>query len=215
LDKSERTGKEPTTLARLLIKSEGLEGQVIVLKLGINRLGRNPSNDHVVEHPTVSGLHCELTCVDGTILVRDCESTNGTFFRGDRIHEVSLSAGQTFFMGDVELLVETTEISISVPHIEVILPAPPVVKQDGSLECPRHPDASVTHQCTNCKEVMCKDCVRRIRRRGGKLLELCPLCSSRCVQINAPRKKKKSLLGFFTKTAKMPLLGRRRDSEKS
>ena len=200
-------------MARLIIKSEGLEGQVILLKLGINRVGRNPSNDFQIEHPTVSSLHCEISCEDGVILVRDCDSTNGTFVRGERIREARLAAGQTFSIGEVEVLVETTEVSISVPKIEVVLPAPPVVKSDGSLECPRHPEATVTHQCTKCKEVMCQACVHKLRRRGGKLLELCPVCGGRCEQIRGPKKKKKSLLGFFTKTAKMPLIRGGKDSD--
>lgn len=194
-------------MARLVIKSEGLEGQLILLKLGVNRVGRNPANDFQIHHPTVSAVHCEIACEDGAILVRDCDSTNGTFVRGERIKEAKLQAGQTFCIGDVEVLVETTEISISVPKIEVAIPAPPVVKSDGSLECPRHPEATVTHQCIRCKEVMCQACVRRLRRRGGKLLELCPVCGSRCEQILGTKKKKKSILGFFSKTVKMRLAG--------
>jgi hypothetical protein len=200
-------------VARLVIKSEGLEGQVILLKLGVNKVGRLPSNDFQIEHPTVSSVHCEISCEDGAILVRDCDSTNGTFVRGERISEAKLMAGQTFCIGEVELLVETTEVNISVPPIEVVVPAPPVVKKDGSMECPRHPDATVTHQCTRCKEVMCQACVHKLRRRGGKLLELCPVCGSRCEQLHPTKKKKKSILAFFTKTAKMPLT--RGDKESS
>lgn len=203
---SVQSEKGSTALARLVIKSEGLEGQVILLKLGINRVGRHPSNDFQIEHPTISSSHCELSCEDGVILVKDCDSTNGTFVDGERICEARLSAGQTFCIGEVELLVETTEVSISVPKIEVVIPAPPVVKSDGSLECPRHPEALVTHQCTKCREVMCQACVHKLRRRGGKLLELCPICGSRCEPIKGTKKKKRSLLGFFAKTAKMPLL---------
>ncbi len=177
----------------------------MTLKLGVNRLGRSPGNDFQIEHATISSRHCEISVEEGAILVRDCGSTNGTYVCGERVTEARLAAGQEFSVGDVEIFVETTDVTISVPKIEVTLPAPPVVLRDGSLECPRHPDAQVTHQCTRCKEVMCEACVHRLRRRGGKLLELCPICSSRCEPIGPRKKKKKSLIGFFRKTVKMKL----------
>src|SRR6266446_3364573 len=88
-------------MARLVIKSEGFRNQVIDLKLGVNRLGRSPDNDFQIEHPTISARHCELELGDGEIVVRDCDSTNGTFVRGEPVREARLCAGQCFWLGDV------------------------------------------------------------------------------------------------------------------
>jgi len=194
-------------MARLVVKSEGFGERVIELKLGVNRLGRSPENDFQVEHATVSAHHCELRIEDEQLVICDCESTNGTFVEGEPVREARLSAGQSFSLGDVEFFVESTEITVAIPKIVVpVAKAPPVVRTDGSLLCPRHSRAQVTHQCTKCHEMMCDACVHQLRRRGGKLLKLCPLCSNKVELIGGDKKKKKSLLGFLQKTVKMPFL---------
>ena len=195
-------------MARLIIKSAEIANRVIELNLGVNRLGRDPENDFPIEHPTVSASHCEIVLSNEGVIVRDCASSNGTFVSGERIEEAKLSAGQTVHLGEVELLVETTEVTIAIPKFDVPRPAPPVVMSDGSLICPRHPRARATHQCTHCKEVLCDACVRRLRRRGGKLLKFCPLCSPPCEPIGGEKRKKKSLLGIFRKTVKLPFFNR-------
>jgi hypothetical protein len=195
-------------MARLIIKSAEIANRVIELNLGVNRLGRDPENDFPIEHPTVSASHCEIVLSNEGVIVRDCASSNGTFVGGERIEEARLSAGQTVHLGEVELLVETTEVTIAIPKFDVPRPAPPVVMSDGSLICPRHPRARATHQCTHCKEVLCDACVRRLRRRGGKLLKFCPLCSHPCEPIGGEKRKKKSLLGIFRKTVKLPFFNR-------
>jgi len=53
---------------------------------------------------------------------------------------------------------------------------------------------------------MCDACVHLLRRRGGKPLKLCPLCSHKCEPIGGQKKKKKSLLSFLQKTVKLPFL---------
>lgn len=203
-------------MARLMIKSDGFQNQVIELKLGATRLGRSPENDFQVEHPTVSATHCEVQLGDGEIIVRDCDSTNGTFVGGEQIGEARLLTGESFWLGDVEFFVETTEVTIAIPEFEVpsSQPAPPVVLADGSLICPRHPRAHATHQCTHCKEVLCDACVHHMRRRGGKTLKLCPVCSHKCERIGGEKKKKKSLLGFLSKTVKLPLFHSSKGAEK-
>ena len=191
-------------MARLILKSNGFNERAFDLKLGVNRLGRSAETDFQIEHETVSGVHCEVSIVDGVILVRDCASTNGTFFKGEPIQEVRLGAGQSFSVGDVEVFVESTDVSISIPAFDVPRPAPPIVRTDGAMLCPRHPEAQVTHRCGHCMEVMCDSCVKRLRRRGGKVLKLCLLCSHPVEPIGEKKKQKKTLLNFLQKTVKMP-----------
>src|SRR5947209_8106880 len=193
-------------MARLLLKSIDFGDQVIDLKLGVTRIGRSSKNDFQIEHPTVSAVHCELTLDGNSILLRDCESTNGTFVAGEPVKEARLLTGQSFCLGDVEFLVESTEASVAIPHFEVARPAPPVMLKDGSLLCPRHPLVHATHQCTSCLEILCDSCVTRLRRRGGKLLKLCPICSNKVELIGGAKPKKRSLLGFLHKTVKLPFL---------
>ena len=198
-------------MARLLVKTEALNTKLLELKLGANRVGRHPDNDFQIEHATISSVHCELVLQEGGVLLRDLESTNGTFLNGEAVREAKLSPGQIVRLGDVELLVETTDCTIAIPKFSnPELPAPPVVKKDGSLVCPRHSHATATHQCTKCQEVMCEACVRRLRRKGGKkTLMLCPICSGAVEVIGGPVKtKKKSLLERLVgETVKMKLSG--------
>jgi hypothetical protein len=193
-------------MARLVVKTDGFNEQVIELKLGVNQFGRGPANDFQIEHPTVSTKHCELSLEEGEILVRDCDSTNGTFVNGEAVREARLRAGETFCMGDVEFYVENTDLKVAIPKFDLPRPAPPVVLSDGGLICPRHAGAQVTHQCTNCREVLCDACVTRLRRRGGKTLKLCCICSHDVVPLGGAKPKRKGLFGFLHKTVKMSFL---------
>jgi hypothetical protein len=201
-------------MAKLLIKSEGFKSKIIELNLGVNRFGRVAGNDFQIEHPTISAKHCEVVLGDGELMVRDCGSTNGTFVDGEPVGQAKLSAGQILRIGDVELLVESTDVKIAIPKF-VTAPAamPPIVLTDGTLICPRHKHVSATHQCTYCREVMCDECVHRLRRRGGKLLKLCPVCSHTVESIVPEKKKKKSFLGFLARTVKMPFVRSSKEKE--
>jgi hypothetical protein len=198
-------------MARLLVKTEGLNAKLIVLKLGANRVGRHPDNDFSIEHDTISSVHCEIVLRDDGVILRDLESTNGTFVNDEPVREVQLAPGQIVRLGDVELLVETTDAIIEIPKFSnADLPAPPVVRTDGALACSRHSHRAVTHQCTACKEMMCDACVHRLRRKGGKkILSLCPICSGTVELIGGPGKaKKKSLFERIVgETVKMKLSG--------
>jgi hypothetical protein len=200
-------------MASLVIKSAGFGSRVIELNLGVNRFGRNPENDFQIDHPTVSDMHCEIVLAGEGVVVRDCASTNGTFVGGQRIEEASLSAGESLHLGEVELLVETIEVTVAIPKFDISRPAPPVVLPDGSLICPRHAHARATHQCTHCREVLCDACVHRLRRHRGKLIKLCPLCSHTCVPLGSEKPKKQSFLGLWRKTVKLPFLHGSRKKE--
>ncbi len=204
-------------MARLLIKSDGFRNRAIDLRLGPNRIGRNSDNDFQIEHPTVSGWHCEILLAGEEVLVRDLGSTNGTFIAGQPIHEARIFAGQTLCLGDVELLMESTEAAVAIPKIELPAPVRPIVLDDGSVLCQRHPETVVTHRCTNCGELLCEACLHRLRRRGGKVLMLCPRCSHICESLSVEKKKKKrklkNIVEFFRSTVKLPFIHPRKDDD--
>ncbi len=198
-------------MARLSVKTEGLNARLIELKLGANRVGRHPDNDFQIDHSTISTIHCEMVLKDSGVVLRDLESTNGTFVDGEPVREVALSPGQIVRLGDVELLVESTDAIIAIPEFANLdLPAPPMVSEDGLILCARHEHSPVTYQCTKCQDLMCGTCVHRLRRKGSKkILMLCPLCSGTVQPIGGPTKpKKKSLLSRIVgETVKMKLSG--------
>lgn len=191
-------------MAKLLIKTEGLENRTLELRFGVNHVGRDPESDFSIDHPTVSTSHCELVLSAEGVLLRDCDSTNGTFVNGDPIKEAWLLPGQTVNLGDVELFVESTEISISIPKYERERPKPPVVLEDGVVLCKRHSQVPTTFKCTHCNELMCNGCVHVMQLKGGQPLFLCPLCSHKCEPLQAAKtRKKKTFIGFLQDTVKL------------
>jgi hypothetical protein len=197
-------------MARLLVKTEGLGLNTLELRLGVNRIGRDPHNDFPIGHPTVSTHHCELIVSNDGVVLHDCASTNGTFVNGQPVSEVWLEPGQQVHFGDVEFLVESTDVNISIPKIEREAPKPPpIVLEDGALLCPRHPEHLAAFKCTHCHEVMCSSCVRMMRIRGGKPLFLCCVCHNKCERIVSEKPKvKKSFLGFLQDTVRLKFGGR-------
>lgn len=193
-------------MARLQIKSEGFGNRALELRLGVNHVGRDPDCELCLDHPTISSLHCELALTDNGVYVRDCHSTNGTFVNGQPVLEAWLDSGQILRLGDVELLVESTDATVAIPKFErprQVLP-PPVILPDGALTCPRHEHLRATYRCTYCKEVMCNGCVHVLRRKGGAPLFLCVICSQKCELIQAAQpEKKRSFFGMLQDTVKL------------
>ena len=71
----------------------------------IRTVGRATGADFIVDAPLVSRVHCRLIVApDGTLEVRDLESTNGTFVNGERIEKARLKSGDRLGVGRIELV---------------------------------------------------------------------------------------------------------------
>jgi pSer/pThr/pTyr-binding forkhead associated (FHA) protein len=81
-------------MARLVAIADGHANRVIELHLGVNQFGRSPNNEFRIEHSTVSAHHCQVVLAESGVVVRDCDSTNGTYVDGQRVTTAQLSAGQ-------------------------------------------------------------------------------------------------------------------------
>jgi hypothetical protein len=191
-------------MARLLIKTEGLGIQALELHLGVNHVGRDPDCEQHLNHHTVSALHCELSLTSDGVYLRDCHSTNGTFLNGQPVKEAWLRPGQEIRLGDVRLLVESTDATIAIPEIKPEIAPPKVFQEGGELYCARHPDRKITFKCMHCTEVMCNACVHVMRIQGGQPLYLCRVCSHKCERIEViQEKKKKGFFGMLAETVKL------------
>ncbi len=187
-------------MAKLLIQTQGFENQQLELRPGVNRVGREGQNDFTIPHPSISSQHCELILSSDGVVLHDLDSTNGSFVNGQPVGEIWLEPGQRVRLGEVELLVESTEINVSIPKFERAepTPAPTVMLEDGSFVCPRHTDLLATFKCTHCAEVMCSGCVRMMRRQGGQPLFLCVICHHKSERILTEKgKAKKNFFGFL------------------
>jgi hypothetical protein len=181
-------------MPRLVIKNDGEQLQSLELRVGVNRFGRSEGNDFPIDHPTISGSHCEVVPESNGVIVRDLGSTNGTFIDGVRINEARLEFGQTLQLGEVKMVLEPTPVSVAIPQLNVPKRAEPMVLPDGSLSCENHPTVRATERCTKCGHVFCETCTHHLRRVGGKFLNLCPLCSGQCTAIPGEVKRRKKTL---------------------
>jgi hypothetical protein len=69
-------------------------------------IGSHPSNDLIVDDPTVSRFHCELAIVGDRVRARDLGSRNGTVAGGIAVTEGAFGGGTTLVLGHSQLRVE-------------------------------------------------------------------------------------------------------------
>jgi FHA domain/Domain of unknown function (DUF1707) len=67
-------------------------------------VGRSSSCDVVVGEETVSRVHAELRHADDDAwIVRDLDSTNGTWLNGSRVHEARVCGGDVLWLGGLRM----------------------------------------------------------------------------------------------------------------
>jgi pSer/pThr/pTyr-binding forkhead associated (FHA) protein len=86
------------------------------LRPGLNRLGRNPTNDFRVPDASVSSFHCEITLdSDSSVHIRDLATTNGTFVDEKPAADGRALVGQTIRLGTVSFKLEWVHIAEANP----------------------------------------------------------------------------------------------------
>ena len=78
-------------------------GTAYPLVRAVSRLGRGSDTDIRIEDPGASRNHCEIV-LGQPVLVRDLNSTNGTFVNGQRISQVEVADGTTITIGSTQLV---------------------------------------------------------------------------------------------------------------
>ncbi len=190
---------------RLVIKTGKEKGLSYELKPGVNRLGRNPGNDLIIEDATVSGSHCEIELVNDSLSLRDLGSTNGTSMDGQRITQTTVQAGQHFKVGDVELCFDNTPVVVAIPEYNFAEPGAPGPLSDGSPACYNHGQLPAAYTCVQCHRCFCPECVHKLKMTGGQTMLFCPHCSGRCELLPhlLNRNKKKSFLARIREVLKI------------
>jgi pSer/pThr/pTyr-binding forkhead associated (FHA) protein len=91
-------------MARLILNCEGVG--LIMRELGGDfvMIGRAPSNQIVVDHPSISAHHALLLRTGASYSLKDLNSTNGTWINGDCITDVELKDGDTIRFGSVSAI---------------------------------------------------------------------------------------------------------------
>jgi pSer/pThr/pTyr-binding forkhead associated (FHA) protein len=94
-------------MAKLVVLSEGLTGNTYELKVDKTTIGRLEDNAFQIAEPSVSSHHCEILLRGNEIIVKDLNSTNGTFINGEKISEGALKHGQILRLGSIDIRLET------------------------------------------------------------------------------------------------------------
>ncbi len=96
-------------MAKLVLLSQGLLGRTHELKADTTTIGRVDDNTFPITEPSVSSHHCEILRKGPEVVVRDLNSTNGTFINGEKVTESVLKPGQVLRLGQIEMRLETDE----------------------------------------------------------------------------------------------------------
>jgi len=196
-------------MAKLIIHSGTPQAREFELKPGVNRIGRSEANDFQITDPSVSTHHAQVIVDGASVLIKDLNSTNGTFVNQTQVSEGVLRPGQPLRLGGVEIIFQA-EAPASVPAVAPAAPvpvirinissspppppqAPPPTAAPSSPEvfaepppgktaCKFHPKISGQWLCRKCNELFCSLCVSTKPSSEG-ILHSCRKCGTTCVPV--------------------------------
>lgn len=73
-------------------------------------IGRKSSNDIVIDNLAVSGKHARIESVSTTFVIRDLDSTNGTFVNKKKVSMHNLRHGDKLLIGKHELIFDRSDL---------------------------------------------------------------------------------------------------------
>src|ERR1041384_2427024 len=93
-------------MSKLVLLTEGFAGRTYELNVEKTTVGRVEDNAFQIAEPSVSSHHCEILLKGNDVIVRDLNSTNGSFINGEKVTESVLKPGQTLRLGQIELRID-------------------------------------------------------------------------------------------------------------
>ena len=126
-------------MAKLVILTQGLTGRAHELNVDRTTIGRVEDNTFQIAESSVSSHHCEVLLRGSDVVIKDLNSTNGTFINGEPITESVLKPGQTLRLGQVELKLETEKAASAPASAPATAPAPGPAKRqaEATMVIPR------------------------------------------------------------------------------
>lgn len=88
---------------QLIIVDGPNRGRKLSLSKETVTLGKKENNDLIIQDSTVSRNHLEISMKEDRFLLKDLESTNGTFINGTRVKEAYLVPGDLIKLGNTSL----------------------------------------------------------------------------------------------------------------
>src|SRR5262245_56274133 len=112
-------------MAKLVVLSASMAGRSHELQVDKTTIGRVDDNTFQIAEPSVSSHHCAVLLQGSNVVIRDLNSTNGTFINGEKVSgESPLKPGQTLRLGQIELRLETEGAAAPAPVTGASAPAP-------------------------------------------------------------------------------------------
>ena len=123
-------------MAKLVILTQGMTGRAHELTVDRTTVGRVEDNTFQIADASVSSHHCEALLRGAEVLIRDLNSTNGSFINDVRITESVLKPGQTLRLGQIELKLETDSSPATPSPVPATSAAPPVPAAPATTKRP-------------------------------------------------------------------------------
>ena len=174
---------------------------------GLNKLGRNPTNDFRISDPSVSSFHIEIVVENDVIRVRDLGSTNGTFIDEVKVEESLLKPENVLRLGNVRLVLDEVPVT---PMCQVPQSTAENMETSEQVElapsCAYHSADRATFRCENCGGALCTRCVVVIGQSKFGATTMCPMCKGQCYPLpsHTPERQRPGLLGRLTQTLRLP-----------
>ena len=114
----QRPGKSSimvVTPCRLAVTQGPEEGAEITVEGRTVRVGSGPANDLVIEDPSISAAHFTIEPDEQGFLLRDLESTNGTFVDGYRVRAIYLPTEARIEVGHSRFEFSTLSGEVEIP----------------------------------------------------------------------------------------------------
>jgi pSer/pThr/pTyr-binding forkhead associated (FHA) protein len=117
-------------MAKLVVLSAGMAGRSHEINVDKTTIGRVEDNTFQIAEASVSSHHAEIFLRGSEVVVKDLNSTNGTFINGEKLTgEGALKPGQVLRLGQVELRLEDGATpAASAPAAPAATPVTPVKK---------------------------------------------------------------------------------------
>lgn len=174
-------GQVRAIMVTLVIENGERAGESLTLTRGPNLLGRAAECTVTLDHPTVSGRHCEILVSEFGVRVRDLGSSNGTLVDGVPVSpEADLRDGQVLTLGDLRLRAVIPPVIIAIPDLTPPEEDRPAFTAEGFPACANHRATRAVYVCSRCARTFCAECIHALRVAGGPLRLLCPACSHPC-----------------------------------
>ena len=119
---------QPTPAPLLVVRRQNASLTQIEWNKAALTIGRDGANDIIIDHPLASRRHARLEYNETGFVVRDLDSTNGTYVNGDRIQGTRILHNQDrIWVADTEIVFNDPEATQKGPlPVEILKRVQPV-----------------------------------------------------------------------------------------